>query len=157
MSVHPSIKYVTVPLCWKTLCLGQPLYIQIKLHQYIGWSGPRWLPMQRCTIPLDRSPWQVNDPLGREKWPKHSTDLASKFFSSAHLFSSENEIFSLSLQTTIRFRVYSSNFRCIWNVSDVKVTAAIYFYPHWVSQIRTRLQVHVFSRHMSKCRKCFKM
>jgi hypothetical protein len=37
----------------------------------------RW---QRCTIPLDRSPWRVNNPLGQVKWLKHSKDLPSKFF-----------------------------------------------------------------------------
>jgi hypothetical protein len=89
--------------------------------------------VQRCRIPLDRLPWRVNDPLGRVKRPNHLTDLASKIFSNAHLFSSENEILSLCLQNTIRFPVYSADFRCIRNVSDVNVTAAIYFYPHWVS------------------------
>jgi hypothetical protein len=59
---------------------------------------------QTCTIPL--LPWRVNDLFGRVKWPKHSINWVSKFFSNAHLFSSENEIFSHCLQNTIRFLVY---------------------------------------------------
>ena len=68
---------------------------------YIRMKSPEPNNYRRCTIPLDRSPWRVNDPLGRVKRPKHSTDRASKFSSNAHLFSSENVIFSHCLSNLI--------------------------------------------------------
>jgi hypothetical protein len=113
---------------------------------------------QRCTIPLDRSPWRVNDPLGRVKWPKHSTDHASKVFSNAHLFSSENELFSLCLQNTIQFPVYSVNFCCIWNVSDVKAAIASIFQPYvkMSKQMKiTHVQTYVIDtwKYFLKCKR----
>jgi hypothetical protein len=82
--------------------------------------------MQRCRIPLDRSPWRVNDPLGRVKRPKHSTGRASKFFSNAHLFSlGKWNLFTLftkynSISSIFgRFPVYLECFLCKGNSSDL--------------------------------------